>query len=99
MVTKLGPLCEVKLLKNNGDLKRLASAVQLRPWPAHSKHLQGHQTAVTFQNVPIFCGWTCGRWPTPPAWATPSRAKSEAVVRGDFCLYYTCDLVPELLGL
>jgi hypothetical protein len=38
MVTKLGPLCEVKLLKKNVDkaverLKRLASAVQLRPWP------------------------------------------------------------------
>jgi len=33
MVTKLGPLCKVKLLKNN--LKRLASAVQLRPWPPY----------------------------------------------------------------
>ena len=38
MVTKLGPLCKVNLLKDKGDtlvvcLKRLASAVQLRPWP------------------------------------------------------------------
>src|SRR5208282_6883980 len=49
------PTCPCKFLKTLViyTLKRLASAVQLRPWPPSFNHLEALKTTITFQNVPI----------------------------------------------